>query len=478
MRTISSNNNDIFSFLLVSTIGVMLTVLMNYLIVIPLLLFILYYLSTINKKKTLLWVVIVTLFTLVGELNPSLRLAVQLLDITILSYLFLSEYGLAFKDYPKIPRWFIPFIVIYFIAFILSILMSSYPFTGIGYFVRQTVFFVIVYLLYALIKDEKDIKNYFSALIFAAFVMASSSIFTFIFNSSSFFDFASGNRDRIAGIISNPNNIANFYLVSFPFLIISILLRKKIFSSKLSWFLIAFFTFALILTISRSAIMGIIISTLIILYFLKKKYFSYIIIFSVILILLVFINDSLYNYLSLFFRLERGVTGRDYLWELSLNIIKDNPIFGLGPGGYKYEMFNYLPVKMESWIGGLFIRNYVITDGANLSHNYFLFLFSELGILGFIVSIYLPFLFIKFFKLIKQIKDKQSETFYIIIALLSIGISEFIRGIVESIGMLYFGAITADLPFWLVFISLTFYLETMFKNSKYDLKQNHDSMAE
>lgn len=146
-----------------------------------------------------------------------------------------------------------------------------------------------------------------------------------------------------------------------------------------------------------------------------------------------------------------------------MNIIRDNPIFGLGPGGYKYEMFNYFPVKMNSWVGGLFIKNYEMTNGANLSHNYFLFLFSELGVLGFISSIFLLILFLRLFRILKLIINKKSKIYYVVVALLAIGLSEFARGTVESIGILYFGAITADLPFWLVFISLTFYSNSIQK---------------
>ena len=62
-------------------------------------------------------------------------------------------------------------------------------------------------------------------------------------------------------------------------------------------------------------------------------------------------------------RVERGVTGRDYLWSVSLNIIRDNPIFGIGPGAYKYEMFNYFPVMLHSWTGGLIVDLYEMTNG-------------------------------------------------------------------------------------------------------------------
>lgn len=215
MSLILVNNKLILPLFLISILGISLVAVLNTLTVVPILLLIIFLISTVNKKKTLLWVVIVTFLTLVGELNPSLRVIVQLTDITILSYLFLTKFGLDTSKFPKVPKVFISFLIFYFIAIILSIAMSNHPIPGIILLIRQIVFFLIVYFLYALIEDESDIKNYFSAMIFAAVVMASSSIFTFLLSSSPFFNFESGSRDRIAGIISNPNNIANFYLVSF-----------------------------------------------------------------------------------------------------------------------------------------------------------------------------------------------------------------------------------------------------------------------
>ena len=466
MDSILTYRKEVIPLIFISVLGIILTILLNYLAAIPILFLTIYLVPKENKKKTLLWIVIVTLFIFVGELNPELRLIIQIADISILGYLFLLKFGLNISTYPKLPKIFVPFLFLYYISMILSTLMSDHPYAGILMILRQTVFFMITYFLYALIEDESDVKNYFYALIFAAFVMASSTLYLFIFDSTSFLNFESGSRGRITGLISNPNNIANFYLVSFPLLLISILKKKSFISSKLSWILVVYFSFALFLTISRSAILGIIISSIIILYLLKRKYFYYILYTTLIAFIVILFSDTIYNYISLLFRIERGITGRDYLWELSINIIKDNPIFGLGPGAYKYEMFNYFPVHMGSWIGQMFKNTYVMTNGANLSHSYFLFLFSEIGVLGIIVAVYLLIIFLTFFRLLKNIEDKTSNYYYLIVALLAIGVSEFARGIVESIGILYFGVISADLPFWLMFISLSFYSESMFNKSK------------
>lgn len=454
INVITSENKTIL-YLLGAT-GIVLTLVLSYYSIIPIILFFFYSLSGESKKSILIWWVIVTLLTLVGELNQLLRLIIQITDILILVYLFIFKFGFKISAYPKIPTSMLTFLIFYYFTLVMSTLMSNYPAAGMMMIVRQSVFFVIVYLLFALIEDEKDIKVIFSALLFSSFVMASSTIYSFIVYSGSFFDLSAGIRGRIAGIITNPNNISNYYLVSFPLLFISILKNKSFISSRIAKFLIFYFSFALIITLSRSAILGIFVSSAILLYILRKKSFYRIASFVMLVLLVIIFNDSIQNILSFIFRIERGVTGRDYLWDLSINIIKDNPIFGLGPGAYKYEAFNYFPLLFTSWTGEMLIKTFTEANGVNLSHNFFLFLFSELGVLGLVAAIYIVIIFLSFSKIVKFINDKTSNSYYLVVALLCIGISEFVRAMFESIGILFFGVISSDLPFWLVFISLSF----------------------
>jgi O-antigen ligase len=96
---------------------------------------------------------------------------------------------------------------------------------------------------------------------------------------------------------------------------------------------------------------------------------------------------------SLMLRFEEGVAGRNIFWNLSANIIRDNIWLGLGPGAYKYEMFNYMPVILDSWHGSVLMKIHSITDGSNASHNFFLFFFSDMGIFGLFSAVLLrPFL--------------------------------------------------------------------------------------
>ena len=409
-------------------------------------------------EQLLLVLIIISLFTLLGETDTSLRTIVHLVDFSLLGYLFLRRFALKFYSYPPVPKSVLYFISLYYFSMIMATVMSDYPIVGLGLIVRQTIFFIITYLFYALIKNENDIKTYFVAFVISACVLAASSIFTFMSDSSGLFNLTTGSRERIVGIISNPNNITNFYMVSFPLVLSILLLKRNTLSNVIGLLLILYLSFALFITLSRSAILGVIAGTVVMLYILRRKYFYFIIVSLIVLVLMFITYEPLGNLASILFRVERGTTGRDYLWAISLDIIKDHPLFGIGPGAYKYEMFKYFPVMLESWMGGLFVDLYETTGGANLSHNFFLFLFSDLGIPGLLTSLALPIVFFKIgTKTLKKYKLGKKDTYYLIVALFAVGTAMFVRGFVESIGLLYYGAITTDLPFWLVFISLIYY---------------------
>ena len=409
-------------------------------------------------ERLLLVLVIISLFTLFTETETFLRTLVHLVDFGILGYLFIKRFGLTFNSYPCIPKSVLYFVLLYYCSMLVSMAMSAYPFAGIGLFIRQSIFFVLTYLFYALIRNESDIKSYFVAFIIATCVMAASSLVTFVSDPSSLFNFTSGSRERIVGLISNPNNITNFYMVSFPLVLSILFLRKNRLSNTMCFLLILFLSFALFITLSRSAIMGVIASTVVMLYILKRKYFYFLILSLLFIVILFIVYEPLNNLTSVLFRVERGATGRNYLWALSLDMIKDHPIFGIGPGAYRYEMFSYFPVMLHSWTGGLFKDIYNMTNGSNLSHNYFLFLFSDLGILGMLTAIVLPVVYFRIgIKTLNKYKYGSKDTYYLIIALFATGAAMFVRGMVESIGLLYYGAITTDLPFWLVFISLIYF---------------------
>jgi len=343
---------------------------------------------------------------------------------------------------------------------LLSALMSAYPLAGIGLISQQLAFFIIAYFFYALIKDERDIKNYVFSLIIVACIIAISSLSAFVFEDITLFNLNSNVRERVTGLIGNLEASTTFSVIAFPILIVWFMKTAKQANRYLIYSIYTLLSLGLFLIMSRSAIVGILFSTSIILFILRKKFFYKFIFVLGIIIIVFFLYEPLSNLLSLVFRIEEGLSAREKTWAMSIDIICDHPFFGIGPGAYKYEMFNYFPYMLNDWWGKLFIYYHQVTEGANFAHNFFLFFFTDMGLLGFITASILPIIFVKVgINTIKYYKTVSRESYLLVVGLFAAGLSIILRNFFNSIGILFYGGITTDLPFWLIFGSLVYFYQ-------------------
>jgi putative inorganic carbon (HCO3(-)) transporter len=341
---------------------------------------------------------------------------------------------------------------------ILSGIMSAYPLAGVKTIVLQFAFFIIVYVFYSLIRDERDMKNYIASILIVAMILVTISVIYLFIDGFNLIDIISKNRTRVYVLITNPEALTNFYVISFPFLLTTLLLKPQRLKKYSIIVMLVYIGIGLILVMSRSAILGIILSSAIVLFILRRKRFHQLLFTLICFGLLFLFYPPLNETLTFFLRIEEGMSARDQIWKMSLEMIKDHPIFGIGPGAYKYETFNYFPYMFNSWWGKLMIYFYDITDGINFSHNYFLVLFTELGILGFVTAIALPFIYFRIgLKTLKKYRYESQEKYFFIIALFAAGTSIIFRNFFNSIGLLYLGGISTDLPFWLIFSSLIYF---------------------
>ncbi|MDZ7623249.1 MAG: O-antigen ligase family protein [Ignavibacteriaceae bacterium] len=325
----------------------------NLLLALPVIIVIM--LSFIFGERFILAIIIISLFILVGDLGRSLRLVVQLVDFTLLGILFLKRFGLNFKSYPTVPKSVLYFLLLYFSAMIISAVMSNYPFAGIGLITQQIAFFIIVYIFYSLISSVRDINLYFTSIFIVACILVTFSLLAFSQGDVSLLDILSPNRPRVSAIIGNIEASTNFFVVSFPLLISALFLKQKNTDKAIYYLLILYFSLGLMIMMSRSAIIGIVVSTAIIFYLLNRKRF-YQLLFSIAFIVLLFLfYTPLNELLTTFLRIESGMSARDYIWKMSIDMIKDHTVFGIGPGAYQYEMLNYFPYMLGDWWGKLFI---------------------------------------------------------------------------------------------------------------------------
>lgn len=454
------STNNIYLIALSIALSVPVVILgENLLFAVPVVIIVL--MSFIFGERFIIGIVIISLFTLIGELSRSLRTVVHLVDFTLLGILFLKRFGLNFYSYPKVPKSVFYFLILYLFAMIISAVMSKYPFAGIGLIAQQIVFVIIAYVFYSLISGVRDIKLYFTSIFIVACILVTFSLLAFSQGDISLLEILSPNRPRVSAIMSNLESLTNFFVVSSPIIISTLLLKRKFADKTINYFLIFYFTLGLIITMSRSAIIGIIVSSAIIFYFLNRKRFHQLLFSIAFIVLLFLLYTPLNELLTTFLRIESGMSARDYLWKMSIDMIKDNIVFGIGPGAYQYEMLNYFPYMLNDWWGKIFIYFQEVTEGANLAHNFFLTFFTDMGILGILAAITLPVVYFRIgIQTISKYKNGTADTYYLVIALFASGTSVIVRNIFNSIGLLYVGGIQTDLPFWLIFGSLIYFYKT------------------
>ncbi len=427
----------------------------------------------IYGERYLILFVLVSFFTLVGDVNPALRTIIHTIDFGALGYLFLRKYGIDFKKYPRLPKELLYFLILYYISMIVATTFSDYPSAGVVKIARQSVTFIMAYVLLAIIKDEKDLRLYLYALITAAIILVFSSLAFFAMEGFKLIDLQSGIRYRVTGLITNVTVTTGFFIVAYP-LVLVFLYHKRTFYNKLIYGTLLFIlNLGLLVTVSRSAILAIMFSSMFLLFYLNRK-LLYRIITTIVIIILLFIFVPYLNELaSLFFRIESGLTHRENYWQLAYDMIKDNWLFGIGPGAYGYKMYNYFPVMLDSWFGKVMIQTNMITLGSNNSHSFFLVLISDMGVLGFFTSLALPVSFLMVaLKTIKKYKNAGKLTYYTILGLSAAGASMFIRGIVDGLGLLAYGFLTAEMPFWMMYMGLAYYYINEPKPEQKKIEQN------
>ena len=410
-------------------------------------------------ERFLIGLMIVSLLTIVSGFGSSVRLAVHLINFFLLAYLFISKYGFEFSKYPKIPKQVTYFLLLYYFAMIISTVLSGYFYAGMAKIARQSVFFVMAYIFFSFLKDYKDVKTFVYALLTVSVVIALSSVYEFSQSGNQLADLVLGARYRAASIFGGQDAATAFFILILPVLFAFTFSKKY----KEKRFLLATITtiliLGLVLMISRSAVLAIFLSTLFIFLQLNKKLFIRIAIVSIIGILLFIFIQPLNDLVSMFFRIRSGLSQRDYFWQLAYNIIRDNPVFGIGPGSYKYLEFNYSPVLLNSWAGHVIIDLHIAKDGSNGSHNIFLTFASDMGIPGIISLFYFIWLVVKMSVDTVKKARKNYEIYLLTLSVSAALVSMFIRCIFDSIGILTYGVITADLGFWLLFGVLIYFYQ-------------------
>lgn len=408
-------------------------------------------------KRAIFIFVLVLLMALSYEIGLTARLLINIFAFTALISFYFSEYGFSFAPFREIPKPAVYLIVGMFASLVLSTLFSDYPRIGIAEIGRFGAFCFLVAAIWAFTNSQSRIEAIYIAIIIAGFLTALQILYSFFTTPGAFYYLQVHGFIHEGGIFSNVAAPGGLLCVSIPLSFGYLRMRKEKSSlTGAAGYSIIFIQIAgILLTNSRAAIIGMVagLAVLFLLSDLKKA-----MLYSTILFLIslpFFILGNFGELIALFLRSDRILENTRYLlWEISGKVIEQNPIFGIGPGAFKYHMYEFLPVQHGSWdekqIAWVFENS-----GAGQQHNFILYRWTELGILGVLTAI--AFLVYFFTSTIQQraaaLRTADTKT-SIYTARLGIGAGLIVRSIFEATGLITNGWISRDLPFWLLFIAL------------------------
>lgn len=418
----------------------------------------------IYKESFIISYIIITLLAIPSDLGATLRTIIQISDYALLFYLFFKQYGFDIKNYPVVPKFVVYFSGLLYLSMVLSMVFSKYPSAGFILVFRSTAFFILVYLFYGIIQTKKHVKVVFMSLLVTGLILMSGVIMDFLLSDRRLTYLIQPLRDTSYGIYGNKNTTGVYSIIVFP-IILTLLFEVKGKKKFLVWSGILIIILSVMLLASRSALAGIIISTTITLFFLKRRVFKF---FSsiILVIILGFFLLPLNSSIDYALRINGGLSNHDDYWELAIRMIKQHPVFGIGVGSYPLEEFNYIPVMLNSYVGESMISIHDLTkgDGSNNSHNMYLVLASDMGIPGFISIL---ILIIPFFRILyltyKKYKNTADDVRGHLIIIFAAVMCLLLRGFVEPAGIFSYGAISVDLPFWLMLIILVSYYYDRFE---------------
>lgn len=417
-------------------------------------------------KESLIYAVVFFYFIFTTDFSEMLRLALNYAGLLILGLLYIWEFGITFPTIKRIPTELILLVIYTLASMTVSMLGSENPMKGSILIVKQILFFFIVYVIYSFLRSDRVFFNWMKLIIIASTVLAVSLVYDtgqLLLSASSLVEVG---VIRTSGLYGNANAIALFFVLSIPIMIV-MAIEKKVESGKYGYYpaLVGLNFMALLLTNSRASLLGVMVSVFYLIFHYKKTLFFRTLYVAFGLLFIVLLIDPLREFFLMAIRYERVFDNiRGYYWQIALDVIRDNPIFGVGPGMFEDNIYRYLPVQMNT-----FDEFQLHWARSGTTHNFLLYRFSEYGIFGVINAVFFIYIIFNFSgKILSNIGIKNNYR-YIVYGIRGLSFGFMARSLFETSGILTNGWITRDLPFWLAFILLTYIYEQTSKPERASL---------
>lgn len=297
------------------------------------------------------------------------------------------------------------FVLIFGIFIIISSLFNAGGQKGVNSIIVTVLLLCGYFLFVNLMRTEKWVKRCVYGLISAASVVAFIGIIEYFLGNanSQWLDTSlfSDIKLRVVAFFDNPNVLAAFLVLCFPFVLAAYCVSKQR-NEKLLVLLVGIaFVTCTVFTWSRGAWVAIMLSTLVFFLMYTKKTFRF---FGFALILVpalpIVLPDSVLNRLLSITNLsDSSISYRIYTWKGTVSAIKDHLLGGIGFGNDAFK--NVYPSYAYSGI-----------EMAEHSHSLYLQILLGLGVFGLFAFAAVAFLFLqKSFEYIKAPENRSSGIF-------------------------------------------------------------------
>lgn len=271
---------------------------------------------------------------------------------------------------------------------------------------QETVRFVsygVIYLILSSEIEEKTLKAALKVFSCAVLILGLYGVIQFLtgfgVEKAYIAKYSYGVNVRIDGTFGNPDSYGGFLiLVAFP--IISLLLNAKKKGERIFYFIISvLIVLNVYFTGSRNAYLGLLLGLLILVLYNKRKYILAFVGFTGVMLIIPVVRNRLLQV----FDSSQNVA-RIKIWKVAIKMINDHPVFGVGNGNF-YTLYNKYIRKYPDL---MYEAHQYYT-----SHNSFLKIQSELGILGSIIFLLIMILsIISIYKISKSEKSKYLNSYF------------------------------------------------------------------
>jgi len=363
----------------------------------------------------------------VDYLAPKIFLT-DLLIVLLFIFWILSKKNIAKNISHFLTRRKTAFTTIFIALFVfLNISLAQVPAVSL---VKWLKILEVLFVFHFIRTEAKDIKEYlYGPIYYSIYLFSAIGILQFIFKGTlgnlfyylgertfdlhtpgiALFTFLGNNFLRAYSTFSHPNSFAGYLLVAFSFLFFSGYISRKRFCEKLSFYTIFFSAFAF--TFSRSAFIALLlIFFLDYLYrktrFLNKYAFSLILAVSLIISLLM---PLVSEHLLTRDKLAESLEDRAIMAVVAGRMVSDKFILGEGFNNFIVKLPEYTTMSRSIWT-------------LQPVHNIFLLVFSETGIIGLLIFVYM--FFGSFNKFPKKGSSLEKVINYSLLAILLTGLTD------------------------------------------------------